>query len=122
MIWTVNRAVEELNKHLLSERENSLQCVVCGEYLFDSENEIIRFTDYLEYQKQVIDLNIKDKVRTNIFYAYHFYSNPPVYHHISYKDDICIPVCSNCHGKIHGNKNHEFDELQPDMKKPCSCR
>ena len=121
-MWNIHEAIDNLNNHLLKERDNSLQCIICGDYLFDSENEIIRYTDYLEFQKQVISWNTKNQVRRDIFYVYPYQSNPPVYHHISYKDDICVPVCHSCHGKIHGNKNKEFDDLQPDMKKPLTYR
>ena len=122
MKWGLHKAVDELNKHLQDERDHSPQCVVCAELLFDSENEIIRYTDYLEFQRQVIDCNTKNKTQRDIFYAYPYQSNPIVCHHISYADDICVPVCHRCHGKIHGRADKELEDLQPDMRKPLHCR
>lgn len=120
--WTTQKALDKLNEHLLDCRECSPQCVVCNEFLFDSEKEIIKYTDYLEYERQVIDLDMKYKVRTDIFYAYPYQSNPIICHHISYADNICVPVCHNCHGKIHGKAHQELKDLQPDMKKPLGYR
>jgi len=122
MKWSLHKTLEQLNKHLIEERDRSPLCVVCSEPLFNSEQEILDYLDYLEFEKQVIDYSTKNNACRDIYYVYPYSSNPIVRHHISYADDICVPVCHVCHGKIHGRAHKELEDLQPDMKKPCNDR
>lgn len=39
-------------------------------------------------------------------------------HHISYKDNETITVCSSCHGKIHHSKDLKYNKYRPDSKRP----
>jgi len=39
-------------------------------------------------------------------------------HHISYKEDITIIVCSSCHAKIHHSKDPKYTKYQPELKRP----
>lgn len=38
-------------------------------------------------------------------------------HHVSYKDNVVIPVCEHCHPKIHHSKDKKYDKFKPDMKR-----
>jgi len=41
----------------------------------------------------------------------------PIKHHISYRDNETVLVCSMCHKKIHRNKNHPFYPRDQKVKK-----
>jgi len=41
-------------------------------------------------------------------------------HHIDYNKDITIPICIQCHRKIHGKHNHNLDYLKPINNIPTS--
>jgi|GEM_PF-4600077 len=40
----------------------------------------------------------------------------PIKHHISYKDNETVFVCSRCHKQIHQNKNHPFYPIDQKMR------
>jgi predicted HNH restriction endonuclease len=49
-------------------------------------------------------------------HACHEIRSDCVTHHVSYDPEYVVPVCTNCHGRIHGDDDFR-PELTPDMSR-----
>jgi len=118
--WDVDTACKKVLEHFIKERNKAVHCTICDKVLFSYQKTIIRYVYLLEVQHRKITWDMIPKIYNYMYENYPYRKDGDVYrHHISYKDDIQIPVCSTCHGKIHNIVGDPFwDKWKPIDKKP----
>jgi hypothetical protein len=74
------------------------QCHICKCYISDMPEHIEK---YQKYEGAQAILGKYGKIRKLVT------------HHISYKDNITIDICSVCHAKIHNSKDSKYAKFRP---------
>lgn len=101
---------------VLEKRKEAPTCTVCGVKLF---NHLKCYEEYL-----YVNGNCGRMSNEEIWYYYDLLCDTYPYkkedrtlalHHISYLEDVVIPVCYSCHYKIH---NGEYPKYLPKDTKP----
>jgi len=83
----------EKTQELIRELKESFVCTVCNRYILN--------TNFEDFSGYIID---DDTVVFSI----------PQNHHISYDEDKTIPVCKECHAKIHNSNDPEYTRYKPN--------
>lgn len=121
MPWDQLVATQRAMKYILKQRDKAPRCTICDAVLFDY-NEAL--TTYLfMHSLRVDDIAPDDRhpIVTWIFNNYPYTEEDKLRkerHHISYKKDICIYVCSYCHKQIHCRDNPKYAIYKPIDKRP----
>lgn len=120
MMWDVETACKHVLQHYIEERNKAIRCTICDRVLFSYEKTIINHVLLLEVRDKKITWDMVHTIYDYMHYNYPYRSDKTlVRHHINYKEDIQIPVCSTCHNKIHNIKGvPEWDRWKPVDKKP----
>ena len=119
-MWDVETACKKVLDHYIKERNKAVHCTICDKVLFSYEKTIIGYLELLECKYQKITWDMKPKIYNYMHYNYPYREDKSVVrHHLSYKNDIQIPVCSACHNKIHTIKGDPmWDKWKPIDNKP----
>jgi hypothetical protein len=118
MIWDVRIACENVLQHFIDERNKAPHCVICDAVLFQYQDDIFNYLYLLEVRdKKIYDMN--HRIIQYMFEHYPYKDKNLHRHHISYKKDIQVPMCSTCHGRVHNLKDDfKYSKWKPIDKKP----
>jgi hypothetical protein len=95
--------IEYIINNFNSPEVERIKCAVCGKVPLGAISSA--YTDSWKY--------------INLLYREHldkFEYGVPIIHHISYRDNETVLVCSGCHKKIHQNKNHPFYPIDQKIR------
>ena len=91
--------------------ESLPECDVCGKKLIQSDSDVII------YREPMVSYSYARYTQQELTSAHERYGLPDVRrlarHHIDYTNDITIPVCYSCHGKITARKDESLSKYWP---------
>jgi len=118
MKMDIDEACKHVLQHYIEERNKAVHCTICDKVLFSYEKTIIRYVNMLEV-KDEITWDMTGRIYTYMHYNYPYKKDGTLHrHHVNYKKDIQIPVCSTCHHKIHNRSEPEWVKWKPVDEKP----
>lgn len=119
MMWDIDTACKHVLQHYIEERNKAIHCTICDKVLFSYQKTIIGYMQLLECRDRKITWDMIHKIYNYMHNNYPYRKDGTlVRHHVNYKDDIQIPVCSTCHNKIHNRNEPEWNKWKPIDEKP----
>jgi len=119
-MWDPLVASKNVLNHVLKEREKALECTVCNIKLFRYYEVADDYIMKLYLKKHIVNEMVYEIWQ--FFYQQYQYCSADhqgiVKHHLNYKEDISIPVCSSCHSKIHMSSDPVYDKWKPVDERP----
>ena len=119
-MWDPLVAGKNIVRFVEKKREEAPTCTVCDTKLFDFHPIAQKYMCELEHKKH-IHFELFDEL-WKFFYQHYPYWGVDfgllVAHHLDYKRDISIPVCSSCHSKIHMSNDPKYVKWKPVDKRP----
>ena len=104
--------------HILHCRQFSPDCTICSKKLFDYMQCL---DEYFYGGRPRLNRELIDKIYRIVFENYQFTKEDASLnkHHVSYEKNITIPVCVQCHKKIHSSSDPKYRKYYPVDKKGC---
>ena len=124
-MWDSVKACRNTFQYVLSQREKAPKCTICNAPLFSHDEALNEYLLVHSYIRNDIATGIRQDIVLWVFDHYPYHKEDkgrPVKHHLSYKDDISIFVCVNCHGRIHGSDDPKYAKWKPIDKRPKDIR
>ena len=110
----MNQLIDQALRFLDKRKRQSGRCVICGKLNFLLETKI---DEWMAKPRIAYDLSNDQKrfLQAEILKRYRI--DEPTCgmdtHHISYVMDITMPVCSDCHKKIHHSDEKPWADYKP---------
>lgn len=118
-MWDLHTATQKAMKYVIQQREKAPRCTICNDLLFDCEDALTTFMFVHSLQGNDISADMRTPIALYMNEHYPFNDKRGVVkHHLSYKKDISIFVCTDCHGKIHNYDDPEYAKWKPVDKRP----
>jgi len=119
-MWDDLVACKNVVNHVIKKREKAPNCTICGVKLFNFYDLVSDYTFHLEYRK-CIHRELGPQIWEFFYQHYPFWDKDKqskVKHHVDYKKDISIFVCTSCHSKIHTSSDPKYTKWKPVDKRP----
>jgi len=120
-MWDIVKACNNTFQYVLNQREKAPKCTICNVHLFAYDEALNQYFTIHSTRKNDISFDMRHDIALWIFEHYPFHGQDKgkaVKHHLCYKDDISIFVCTSCHGKIHGSNEPKYNKWKPIDKRP----
>jgi hypothetical protein len=110
--------IKEGLNHLDVVKDRAKHCPICGSIDFDIGMVL---DDWMAKPRRAFDLSQREKgiLCSEIMRSYEQPNNAGSIeiHHISYVMDITMPLCIECHSKVHNSNNEPWSKYKPIDKR-----
>jgi hypothetical protein len=117
----INSYIKDGLNHLNTKKNKAKKCPICGKLNFNLD---LILDEWFSQPRRYYDLSDIDKriLRNELIRRFVIPENicNLEIHHISYKMEITMPLCIECHKKVHNIDDEPWCKYKPIDKKPCS--
>lgn len=114
----LNKHIEQGIKHLDAKKRQAKRCPICGSLNFQIDDLI---AEWMIKPSRAFDLASKDRsfISSEIIRIYNIPDNACSLetHHISYVMEITMPLCEDCHKKVHHSDYEPWSKYKPIDKR-----